>query len=105
MRTPSPPSPPPTAPLRPGSPSAPPPPASSNPRPSRPLLFRAVSPCKNHTARPAGIQCEAFHALLLVPFELNRALFFIHFKLIGRRSFERNRTKIAGVSGAGCIQQ
>ena len=37
------------------------------------LLSHAVSTRKNHTARPALIERESFHALLLVPFELNRA--------------------------------
>src|SRR5438445_1450797 len=97
--------PPTTAPLLPGSPAESLPPALSNPRPSCLLLSRPVSACENHTPRPARIQRETFHALLLVPFELNRDLFFVHLKLIGRRGLERNRRKIAGVRGARCVQQ
>src|SRR5207302_2038580 len=93
-------SPPTTALLLPGSAAEPLPPASSNPRPSCLLLSSAVSACENHTARPARIQRKSFHALLLVPFESNRDLFFVHLKFIGRRRIKRNRGKIAGVRGA-----
>src|SRR5437660_88077 len=98
-------SPPTTARLRPGSQAETPPPASSNPRSSCLLLSRAVSSRKNYTARPARIQRETFHALLLVPFEQNRDSWFIHFKFIGRRRIHRNRGNSAGVRGARCVQQ